>query len=241
MSASTSSPGQSEVTLSGRSISPGLGMGQAWVVGDVLKCSGTPGVIGENDVDDELLRLTRAFEETLAELDRYAKRIEAEFDSALGGVFRAHGQMLRDLFYVGRIRTRAASFARDGGGGRSPRVVAMVSRSSRQSRTKHCGSGPTTCSIWAAILFGDFAATEGGPQAIPKDSVLIVERLLPSDVVALPKANVAAVVVETLGQGSHAALLAREKGFRRSRRLRAFSRGFAAAWNCWLMAFAARW
>jgi phosphoenolpyruvate-protein kinase (PTS system EI component) len=40
----------------------------------------------------------------------------------------------------------------------------------------------------------------------------VVERLLPSDLVTLPRTQVAAVVVETLGQGSHAALLAREKG-----------------------------
>src|SRR5262249_26230022 len=35
---------------------------------------------------------------------------------------------------------------------------------------------------------------------------------LPSDVVRMPRSRVAAVVVEALGQGSHAALLAREKG-----------------------------
>ena len=45
--------------LSGRSIAPGLGMGQAWVVGDVLKCSGAPSTIGESDVDGELARLKR--------------------------------------------------------------------------------------------------------------------------------------------------------------------------------------
>ena len=33
---------QPEVELTGRGIAPGLGMGQAWVVGDVLKCSGPP-------------------------------------------------------------------------------------------------------------------------------------------------------------------------------------------------------
>src|SRR2546426_2370634 len=53
---------------------------------------------------------------------------------------------------------------------------------------------------------------EAGFKAIPEGSILVVEQLLPSDVVTLPKSNVAAVVVETLGQGSHAALLAREKG-----------------------------
>src|SRR5207249_6248436 len=53
---------------------------------------------------------------------------------------------------------------------------------------------------------------DAGFKAIPEGSILVVERLLPSDVVTLPKSNVMAVVVETLGQGSHAALLAREKG-----------------------------
>src|SRR5437763_16726375 len=51
-----------------------------------------------------------------------------------------------------------------------------------------------------------------GPQAAPEGSILVAERLLPSDVVLLPRSRVAAVVVEALGQGSHAALLAREKG-----------------------------
>ncbi len=52
----------------------------------------------------------------------------------------------------------------------------------------------------------------GGFAAVPEGSILVAERLLPSDVVLLPRSRVAAVVVEALGQGSHAALLAREKG-----------------------------
>src|SRR6185503_1662404 len=53
---------------------------------------------------------------------------------------------------------------------------------------------------------------DAGVESIPEHSVLVVERLLPSDVVRLPKARVTAIIVESLGQGSHAALLAREKG-----------------------------
>ena len=56
------------------------------------------GAILANQVDDELARLKTCLDETLAELDHYAQRIEAEFDSALAGIFRAHGVMLRDLF-----------------------------------------------------------------------------------------------------------------------------------------------
>jgi phosphoenolpyruvate-protein kinase (PTS system EI component) len=42
--------------------------------------------------------------------------------------------------------------------------------------------------------------------------VLVTQRLLPSDVIAVSPRDVKAIVVESLGQGSHAALLAREKG-----------------------------
>lgn len=94
---------QAEVRLSGRGISPGLGMGRAWVVGDVLQWSGPPTPIGQNDIDGELVRLAHSVEETLAELDQYAKRIEGEFDSTLAGIFRAHGEILRELFATGEF------------------------------------------------------------------------------------------------------------------------------------------
>ena len=59
-----------------------------------------------------------------------------------------------------------------------------------------------TCWIWAAISSGDFAAN-WTPASMPFRSTAfwLSERLLPSDVVLLPKSNVAAVVVEALGKG----------------------------------------
>src|SRR5438552_19207050 len=94
---------QSEMRLVGRSISPGLGMGQAWAIGDELKWSGALAPIGPNEVEGELVRLAHALEETLAELDQSAQRIEVEFDAALAGVFRAHAEMLRELFASGEF------------------------------------------------------------------------------------------------------------------------------------------
>lgn len=103
MPATVGDPEQAEVKLAGRDISPGLAMGQAWVVGDVLKSNDPPTLISLSDVDAELVRLAHSFEEALAELDQYARRIEAEFDSALAGVFRAHGTILRELFASGEF------------------------------------------------------------------------------------------------------------------------------------------
>ena len=73
-----------ETTLTGRSISPGLAMGPAWVVSDPLHWGGPTTPIGKDDVEKELVRLRHSFEETLAELDQHARRIEGEFD--VGGI-----------------------------------------------------------------------------------------------------------------------------------------------------------
>src|SRR6516165_9227778 len=86
---------ESEVTLTGRSISPGLAMGPAWVVSDPLRWGEATTSIAKDDIEKELIRLRHSFEETLAELDQNAQRIEEEFDAALADIFRAHGTMLR--------------------------------------------------------------------------------------------------------------------------------------------------
>ena len=206
------SPMQPDAWLSGRSISPGLGMGRAWIVGDVLKWSGPPAPIRPNEVDRELARLLQSFEETAAQLDEYAHRIEAEFDSTLAGIFRAHGEMLRDLFKSGEFERelRASLLTAEA-------VVGRVLL--RWYRKFEAIENPTlrqraddVLDLGRSMIRRLRGEQNSRLDAIPADSILVAERLLPSDVVSLPKANVAAVVVESLGQGSHAALLAREKG-----------------------------
>jgi phosphoenolpyruvate-protein phosphotransferase len=203
---------QPEVGLLGRGIAPGLGMGKAWVVGDVLKGSGAPAAISPNDVEHELVRLKQAVEETLAELERSALRIEFEFDAALAGIFRAHGLILQDLFASGEIERElrtslltAETAVRRVFRGRYQQFEALENQTLRERADDVLDLGRNVIRRLRGI-------EDTGLQSIPEHSVLVIERLLPSDVVRLPKANVTAVAVESLGQGSHAALLAREKG-----------------------------
>jgi phosphoenolpyruvate-protein phosphotransferase len=205
-------PAPAEQTLSGRSIAPGLAAGKAWIVGDPIKSSAEPAAIGQNEVDRELLRLSRSFEETLAELDQHSKRIEAEFDSALAGIFRAHGEMLKELFASGEFeRELRASLVTAEGVVRSvlrrwyKKFEAIENQTFRQRADDVLDLGRN-------IIRRLRGEAESSLAGIPEGSILVVERLLPSDVVLLPKSNVLAIVVESLGQGSHAALLAREKG-----------------------------
>jgi phosphoenolpyruvate-protein phosphotransferase len=201
-----------EKDLIGRGIAPGLGMGKAWVIGDVLNCTGATEAIGQDDVERELCRLNQSFEETLAELEQSSKRIEFEFDTALACIFRAHGVMLRDLFASGEfereLRTSlltAETAVRRVFHRWYQKFEALENQTLRQRADDVLDLGRN-------IIRRLTGVTDSGLQSIPEHSVLVVERLLPSDVVRLPKSNVMAVVVESLGQGSHAALLAREKG-----------------------------
>src|SRR6516225_8504444 len=202
---------ESEATLAGRSISPDLAVGPAWVIRDPLFWGG-PTPIGRDDIQKELIRLRRSFDETLAELDQYAQRIEREFDAALAGIFRAHGEILRSLFASGELECELRESLLT-----AEAVVGRVLQ--RWYRKFEAIENPTlrqraddVLDLGRNIIRRLRGEQETGFKAVPKGSILVLERLLPSDVVLLPKSNVAAIVVETLGQGSHAALLAREKG-----------------------------
>lgn len=204
--------GQQEVRLTGQSIAPGLGMGRAWVVGDLLRFDGAQPTIGQEGVGREVDRLRHAFEETFAELEESARRIESEFDSSLGGIFRAHGTMLRGLVDSGEFERelRASTLTAESAVRRVlnrwyQKFEALENQTLRQR-------ADDVLDLGRSIIRRLGSETDAGLQSIPEQSVLVVERLLPSDVVRLPKARVAAIVVETLGQGSHAALLTREKG-----------------------------
>ena len=187
-------------------------MGQAWIVADVLKRRSPATRIDADDVRREFLHLTESFEETLAQLDQYARRIEAEFDATLAGIFRVHGEMLRELFESGEFEHEL----------NASRVIAeeAVRRVlSRWYKKFEALENPTlrqraddVLDLGRSMILRLRGEHDSGFAAIPAHSVLVSERLLPSDVVSLTKSHVAAVVVEALGQGSHAAVLLREKG-----------------------------
>jgi phosphoenolpyruvate-protein phosphotransferase len=203
---------ESETTLTGRSIAPGLAMGPAWVVRDPLNWGGPTTSLGKDEIEKELIRLRQAFEEMLAELDQHAQRIEAEFDAALAGIFRAHGELLRSLFASGELERelRERLLTAEAVVGQVlqrwyRRIVAVENQTLRERADDVLDLGRTVI----RRLRGEQGTAF---QAVPEGSILVAQHLLPSDVVLLPRARVAAVVVEALGQGSHAALLAREKG-----------------------------
>src|SRR5262249_28523254 len=137
---------------------------------------------------------------------------EEEFDPALADIFRAHGAMLRWLLASGELERelRESLLTVEEVVGRvlqrwHRKFEAIENQTFRQRADDVLDLGRNVI----RRLRGEHG---GGFQEAPEGCVLVAQRLLPSDIVRMPRSRVAGVVVEALGQGSHAALLAREKG-----------------------------
>lgn len=159
-----------------------------------------------------MARIRGAFLDVRTELEESARRISEQFDPKLAEIFRAHQTMLDSFLSSNEFETEL----RD-----SLFTAAQVVRSVfRRWEGKFAALENEAFRVRADDIL-DLARRvlrrlEGvdafGLASMPAASVLVTQRLLPSDVVSLSRRDVAAILVESLGQGSHAALLAREKG-----------------------------
>src|SRR5262249_51692272 len=201
-----------EVALSGVRIAPGVGRGSAWVVGDRLECRGDAHPITPPEVEREWGRIRVAFDQTRAELQAAARRIREQFNAQLADIFRAHEMMLDSLLSSTEFLQELQ--------GSLVNAEAVVRRVFRRWQEKFQSlSGDTfqqraddLADLSRKVLRHLEGVDADRLQSVPAGSVLVVQHLLPSDVVALSRREGAAIVVESLGHGSHAALLVREKG-----------------------------
>ena len=156
-------------------------------------------------------RIRQAVLEVEGELEESARLISEQLDPRLAEIFHAHQMMLDSFLSSGKFEAELKASL-------MPAALA-VRQVFRKWETRFAALKNEAFSVRADDIL-DLARRilrrlEGeavyGLAAMPPGSVLVTQRLLPSDVVTLSHRNVAAILVESLGQGSHAALLTREK------------------------------
>ena len=201
-----------ELSLRGTRISPGLASGTVWMAGDILDASAETHRIEPHQVDAEMERVRLAFLQVEAELEESARRVSEQIDPSVAEIFRAHRLMLESLLASNEFERELQ--------GSLVSAAEAVKRVFRKWEAKFAAIQDETLRERADDIV-DLARRvlrqlEGpdafGLAAMPTGSVLVTQRLLPSDVVALSPRDVKAIVVDSLGQGSHAALITREKG-----------------------------
>ncbi len=199
------------VELRGVRISPGLARGTAWITGDILETSVGPARIEARQVDAEWERIRQAFARAREDLEESARRVKEQLAPSLAEIFHAHQLMLDgvlaspDLEDALRSSLLSASEAVRTVFRRWEARFQALEGESFQER------GDDIRDLGRRVLRELEGPDACGLRAMPAGSVLVTQRLLPSDVVSLSRRSVAAIIVESLGPGSHAALLAREK------------------------------
>ena len=201
-----------ELSLRGIRISPGLASGTVWVAGDILDRNAEAYRIEPHQVEAEMERIRRAVMQVEAELEESARRVSEQIDPSLAGIFRAHHLMLESLLSSNEFETEmresltsAAEAVKSVFRKWEAKFAAIQDETLRQR-------ADDILDLARRVLRQLEGADAFGLAAMPAGSVLVAQRLLPSDVVAVSPRDVKAIVVESLGQGSHAALLTREKG-----------------------------
>ena len=205
-------PSRTELSLKATRISAGLASGRVWVAGDLLDRSAETQRIEPRQVDAEMERVRRAVIQVEAELEESARRVGEQIDPSLAGIFRAHQLMLESLLASNEFETEmresltsAAEAVKSVFRKWEAKFAAIQDETLRQR-------ADDILDLARRVLRQLEGADAFGLAAMPAGSVLVAQRLLPSDVVAISPGDVKAIVVESLGPGSHAALLTREKG-----------------------------
>jgi phosphotransferase system enzyme I (PtsI) len=189
-----------------------LAVGTAFVYGDELQNNLEVQEIRREGVDEEYARVERAQSDVLKDLDDTASRVESELNDDHADIFRVQADILRTSSIMEEIKDELERELVNA----AETVRVVLARLER-----HFGDSADPVFQQRAEDIADIArrlllALAGAQRPkltdLPKGSVVVAERLLPSDTVMLSRRSAVAAVVEHGGPLSHAALLTREMG-----------------------------
>ena len=210
--ASTKRSPRKNIILRGVEISPGLASGKAFIYKDVLHRDQDIYAIQHHQIPQEHSRIKNAFEHVRKELRESAERVEAELNTELAGIFLAQEAILADPELT---RETLAELEKE-----LVNAEYVLQRVFRRWERKFRKMEDATFSQRAddiVDLGRRVLSSLQGLQAhilekLPQGSVVVAQRLLPSDTIFLSSKSAVAVLVEYGGTGSHAALLTRALG-----------------------------
>ncbi|MFA5043055.1 MAG: phosphoenolpyruvate--protein phosphotransferase [Kiritimatiellia bacterium] len=198
--------------LSGKALSPGLGMGATFIYRDVLTRFDEFYDIAESQVEEELKRLEKAIRRISDDLNVLIGRVKREMDSDLSGVFQAHIAMVQDASLKAEVEKEIRGELVSAGAA----VRTVFRRWERRFRAMEAEvarqKGDDMRDLARRLVSSLAGIRSHGLENLPHGSVLVANRLLPSDTVFLSFRGASAAILEAGGAGSHAALFAREIG-----------------------------
>jgi phosphotransferase system enzyme I (PtsI) len=192
-------------------VSPGVTVGKAYCIDEIFVNPHTH-QLAENEVLPELRRFEQAREQTAADLRALDHKVSTQVGPAQAAIFRAHEAILRDPAFTAKVRSWIVDH-RETAQSALHRILNEYTSLFARTRDEYLRERLTDVRDVIIRLSSHLSpALEPGSTVVPKPTVVVAQELLPSHAVALGDCEVAAIVTQTGGQTSHAAILARSRG-----------------------------
>jgi len=195
----------------GIGVSPGVAVGPAYCVDEIF-VRPDESELAPEAVEPEWRRFEQARDLTIGELDALVRKLRAQLGEDEAAVFRAQEGVLRDPAFLKSVREQIVTR-------RAPASTALhrVFKENRdlQARTKDPFLKRRLIDARDAIVrLSGHLSPVLGPQPVQSSGPVIVvaKELLPWHIMALGNLEIAAIVTQTGGRTSHAAILARRRG-----------------------------
>ena len=200
------------LTFTGRTLVPGLGRGRTFVYRDDVNRLDEFYNIGTPQIEDELNRFEQAAAQISGDLSDLAGQVRLEMDASFSDVFHAHVAMIEDT----SLKAEVAKEIRETLVSAGSAVRAVFRRWENRFRSMEAEVARQKADdmhdLARRILFSLAGVRAHVLEDLPHGSVLVANRLLPTDTIFLARRGAAAAVLEVGGPASHAALFAHEIG-----------------------------
>ncbi len=195
----------------GIGVSPGVAVGTAYCIHEIFVNPDTKR-LEEHEVWAELGRYDRARESTAADLRALYQKVASQVGIEEAAIFRAHESILHDPAFTAKIRSWIVN-ERQSAQGSLHRLLEEYTALFASTEDAYLRERLADVRDVVVRLSGHLTEVlEPHGDALKGPLILVACELLPSQVVTLGQREVAAVVTETGGQTSHAAILARSRG-----------------------------
>ena len=199
-------------TLVGKSVSPGLAQGKAFIYRDVLQRDSELYIIDHDQIEKEKARIEDAIDDVRQSLTLDARRIEERVGKKLADIFRAQEEILLDPSVVDELQ-RTLEVERINAEQVVRSVFRLLARRFRDmSNEMFRQRGDDIDDLSRRLLLSLAGIYAHSLENLPANTVLVARHLFPSDTVCLSRLSTVAILAEFAGPAAHAALLARELG-----------------------------
>jgi phosphoenolpyruvate-protein phosphotransferase (PTS system enzyme I) len=195
----------------GIGVSPGVVIGKAYCIHEIFVNPKTRR-LAEDKIFAELRRFELARERAAGDLRALYQKVASQVGTEQAGVFRAHEAILHDPAFTAKVRERIVDH-RETAPAALEHVLAAYTALFTRMDDEYLRERLVDVRDVIIRLSGHLSPVLAkDPEGINGPIILVATELLPSQVVALGKREVAGIVTQSGGQTSHAAILARSRG-----------------------------